>query len=357
MDVFEAVLEQLPDGFVVHAPSLEIIRYNQAALRILGISGDQLMGKTPMDPRWKMVKEDGSPYPAGENPAVLTITHNRPVAATMGIECDDQPIRWIRIRTTPLAGRDGIHALVIFTDITDERLVNLQNELVLEASGIGIWRYNLQTHDLQWDSSMYQLYGVNVDDFTGDYDAWQRPCIRMISSVARMKLRQQSTVQNALIPLFRILIDGAVKYIQAKATISTDANGQPHIMIGTNWDITESKNREEELNALGEVKDRFIATMSHEVRTPLNGIIGMSEVIGRSVDDPQVREHVASLTQCAHHLNGLITEILDFSKLKSWKNIILTRCVARSDHSQRCCSCAIYPLARWCVGASGCGWQ
>ena len=234
----------------------------------------------------------------------------------MGIECDDQPIRWIRIRTTPLAIRDGIHAL-LFTDITDERLVNLQNELVLEASGIGI-QCNLQTHDLQWDSSMYQLYGVNVDDFTGDYDAWRKTlhpddiqrCEDEIAAAVDGTKRFDTS--------FRILIDG-VKYIQAKATISTDANGQPHIMIGTSWDITESKNREEELNALGEVKDRFIATMSHEVRTPLNGIIGMSEVIGRSVDDPQVREHVASLTQCAHHLNGLITEILDFSKLKSGK--------------------------------------
>ena len=65
--------------------------------------------------------------------------------------------------------------------------------------------------------------------------------------------------------------------------------------------------------AASEAKTRFLTTMSHEVRTPLNGIIGMSEVLTSSSLDPQQQEQVAVIGRSARMLQEIITDILEFS--------------------------------------------
>jgi signal transduction histidine kinase len=115
------------------------------------------------------------------------------------------------------------------------------------------------------------------------------------------------------------------KYIRAKAIVRKDVNDQPHLMIGTNWDVTDVKEREKELQNLSEVKDKFIATMSHEVRTPLNGILGMAEILALEIEDVEHQACLDSLVQSAKHLNTLITDILDFSKMKSGKLSLVAR--------------------------------
>ncbi len=68
-------------------------------------------------------------------------------------------------------------------------------------------------------------------------------------------------------------------------------------------------------------KTEFLATMSHELRTPLNAIIGFSELIGNlSAADPsaaKTREYAGHVNQAGVHLNQIISDILDISKLES----------------------------------------
>lgn len=316
---FDQILDNLEDGLVIHDNSLRVIKFNRRALSILGINQDQLMGKTPMDPQWQMIHEDGSPFLHEDNPAVVTVTTGEPVKAIMGIECGVHPIRWIRINSVPSQIDGSRHAIITFTDITEERLNHAQTQLVLESSGVGIWRFNIQTQEVQWDASMYQLYGIRKQDFTGDYQAWRRTLHPDDVEHSEHALQQAIAGKAPFDTTFRILVHGQVRFIHARATILKDTKDQPHIMIGTNWDISESKAREEELRNLSDVKDKFIATMSHEVRTPLNGIIGMSELIAEEVDSAEVQQHIRSVIHSANHLNSLITSILDFSKMKSGK--------------------------------------
>lgn len=315
--MFETILDNLTDGLVIHDPTLRVVRFNQAALSILAVTEDQLMGKTPMDPQWKMIKADGRPFPHDENPAVVAIQTNRPVDAVMGLECGPDPLRWIRIRATPVDVDGHLHAIVTFTDITRDRLIQLQNELVLETSGIGIWRYNIQTRTLSWGTSMFELYGVDIDTFTVDTDAWRGRVHPADLSRVEHQLDRLIHASEALDTSFRIHTPTGVKFIRARATLTRDAADRPFLVIGTNSDITDTKLREAEMHALGEVKDRFIATMSHEVRTPLHGIIGLSELIERETSEPALQAHIRTLNRSAHHLNTLITDILDFSKMKS----------------------------------------
>jgi signal transduction histidine kinase len=69
--------------------------------------------------------------------------------------------------------------------------------------------------------------------------------------------------------------------------------------------------------AASRAKSQFIANISHEVRTPMNAIIGMSHILSRSIQDPGQRDKLEIIRQAADQLLGLLDNILDLSRLDS----------------------------------------
>ncbi|MCM1251371.1 MAG: ATP-binding protein [Clostridium sp.] len=66
-------------------------------------------------------------------------------------------------------------------------------------------------------------------------------------------------------------------------------------------------------------KDDFLANVSHEIRTPVNTICGMSEMALREHDLEKMREEVYDIRDAGHNLMSLVTDILDFSQLQQGK--------------------------------------
>ena len=90
------------------------------------------------------------------------------------------------------------------------------------------------------------------------------------------------------------------------------------------FDITDSKNQIDKMNELriaadsaNQAKSAFLANVSHEIRTPINVVRGMSEVITRDYDDPKLLEYAENIRTSADQLLDLINGILDFSKIES----------------------------------------
>ena len=81
-----------------------------------------------------------------------------------------------------------------------------------------------------------------------------------------------------------------------------DESGNVTHVLCTVHSISDSKRREENLNFASkaakreaEMKTRFLATMSHDIRTPLNGIIGMVNMENQYVDDPQMQQKIRKI--------------------------------------------------------------
>lgn len=77
----------------------------------------------------------------------------------------------------------------------------------------------------------------------------------------------------------------------------------------------------------GSAKATFLATISHEMRTPLNGILGMAGLMKDTTLTPEQRNYVAALETSGEALLSLINEILDFSRIEAGKLEIISEAV------------------------------
>jgi signal transduction histidine kinase/ActR/RegA family two-component response regulator/sugar lactone lactonase YvrE len=75
--------------------------------------------------------------------------------------------------------------------------------------------------------------------------------------------------------------------------------------------------RTSELVRANAAKDEFLAGVSHEIRNPMNGVIGISESLKTTGLDAESRRKFALLRQCASHLSSLLEDILDVSKIQA----------------------------------------
>jgi two-component system, cell cycle sensor histidine kinase PleC len=102
------------------------------------------------------------------------------------------------------------------------------------------------------------------------------------------------------------------------------------LVVTASHDITDRKNAElgllaakEEAELASRSKTEFLANMSHELRTPLNAIIGFSQVMADEMMGPigslRYAEYARDICTSAQHLLGIISDILDVSKLEAGK--------------------------------------
>ena len=128
-------------------------------------------------------------------------------------------------------------------------------------------------------------------------------------------------------PLDRKLKDGRWMRINERRT---EDGG----LVSLRADITELKRREMEARASREdsemanrAKSEFLANMSHELRTPLNAIIGFSEIMRNEmlgeIGNEHYREYVHDIHASGQHLLGIISDILDLSKIEAGREDLL----------------------------------
>ena len=80
----------MTEGIVIQQADQTIVTCNPGAEHILGLSHDQILGRTLVDPRWRTVHEDGSPFPGDTHPAVVTLKTGQPqTGVVMGMSRPD----------------------------------------------------------------------------------------------------------------------------------------------------------------------------------------------------------------------------------------------------------------------------
>ena len=137
---YRKLFESMAQGVTYQNSDGEIIDANPAALKILGLTMDQIKGKTSMDPNWRSVHEDGTDFPGNEHPSMVALRTGKEVAnVVMGVyNLTNQHYRWININAIPQFLEGSIEPYQVFTtfeDITglknaEQKLIKQKNELL-----------------------------------------------------------------------------------------------------------------------------------------------------------------------------------------------------------------------------------
>ena len=133
---------------------------------------------------------------------------------------------------------------------------------------------------------------------------------------------QQTAVQQLMIVLLSsiatALLCGLVIEGQRRAQRERDLAAKQAELEATNLQLEESRQRAVQASA---AKSLFLANMSHELKTPLNAIIGFSEIIKNQAVNPagmrNCAEYAEGILSSGHHLFELIGNILDISKIEA----------------------------------------
>jgi PAS domain S-box-containing protein len=121
------MIAAMQDGIVLLDADGSIRACNASAERILGLSADQMMGRTSLDPRWGAIREDGSPFPDEARPPVVTLRTGQPCSnVIMGVRRPDSSLTWLSVNSQPLFRSDGTTlagVVACFAEITDRRRI------------------------------------------------------------------------------------------------------------------------------------------------------------------------------------------------------------------------------------------
>ena len=162
----------MAQGVTVQDRQSRIIEVNHAAIRILGLSQDQLLGKTAYDPHWALIHEDGSPLTPEEMPSNIALTTGQPVTDVIcGVYLPAQDrYNWIIINSVPrfLPGDDQPYmTMTTFTDITPRKQMekalqdnqNLLNQ-AQEIAQIGSWVIDVDTQQVHGTDELCRIFWI-----------------------------------------------------------------------------------------------------------------------------------------------------------------------------------------------------
>lgn len=108
--------------------------------------------------------------------------------------------------------------------------------------------------------------------------------------------------------------------------------------------VTELKNREKIAQADSETKSKFLAQMSHEIRNPMNGVIGMSQLLGQTPLTTEQKKYTDIIHNSASSLLTILNDILDFSKMSAGKLHIEKTPFDLHKLTEDCCQMFQYQL-------------
>ena len=139
--------------------------------------------------------------------------------------------------------------------------------------------------------------------------------------------------------------DGRVLQVAASLRTLYDATGQPVATVGALQDLTqvlrlrEAEREREEAQIASRTKSDFLARLSHELRAPLNAILGFAQMLGRNeaagdIDHPQHQHGLAQIRQAGWHLLDMINDVLDLSRMEAGSLRLTLEPVSLADLAQ-----------------------
>jgi PAS domain S-box-containing protein len=203
---------------------------------------------------------------------------------------------------------------------SEEQLLQMSNrlQLAVRATAIGIWDWDIVNNTTDWDDEMFRMYDVKRGEYPSITAAWE--AVLHPDDLERVKHELDTALKGGkeYDTEFRITCkDKSVRYIKGNALVLYDHSGNPVRMIGTNGDITERKNAEEEILQLNKNLEQFANITAHDLQEPIrmvSGFLGLLDKKYASIIDAQGKSYIDRAKDGADRMSILIRDLLEFSR-------------------------------------------
>ena len=216
------------------------------------------------------------------------------------------------------------------TLLQEQEKKNVRQQQLLEEigqlAGVGAWEVDLIKNKVYWSEVTRQIHDVEPD-FVPDMETGlnfykEGENRQRIATMVAKAIEQGGHFAGE----FEIISQkGKEKWVASKGRAELE-NGQCVRLIGAFQDITEQvyyrellEKRHKELTLALEARSLFLANMSHEIRTPINGVLGMLQILEVSQLNQEQQHFLTLAKDSASSLLGIISDILDFTKIDSGK--------------------------------------
>jgi PAS domain S-box-containing protein len=231
------------------------------------------------------------------------------------------------------------------TDITERKQIEQdlrKSEASLkeaqEVAHIGNWEYDLATGKITWSDEIFRIFGLTPEQPEPSYEDYLEQRFP-----PEYRERQHRCVMRALeegepyeLDLQIIRADGSTGWILGRGKPILNADHQVVRLFGIAVDITERKAVEAQQQRLNELKDEFISTVSHELRSPLTSIKMASQLLEINIEKmllalealeaselrteiqpPKIRQYLEILKRQSDQELELVNDLLNLQRLEA----------------------------------------
>jgi PAS domain S-box-containing protein len=265
----------------------------------------------------------------------------------------DGEVVWGLITSRILRDPSGrpLGAVTAVTDITERKRAEealreseRRLKLSLAAGRAGTWEWRIKEDKLIGSDEYYDLYGMAPGDIEPTLDNFIL-CVhpedrdRILAEMSEVLQERK----DAELEFRFIRAGGEARWAHSSAQLTLDESGEPEMMVGIMIDITERKQAEmeredllrkerearEQSEAANRGKDEFVAMVSHELRSPLNAMLGWSKILKKGGVDAKTQSHaVEVIERSARVQQNLIEDLLDMARIVGGKLRLETRPVS-----------------------------
>ncbi|WP_395394434.1 CHASE domain-containing protein [Novosphingobium sp. BL-8A] len=213
--------------------------------------------------------------------------------------------------------------------------LNESNRLLMLAEAtfhVGHWRLDFATNKLLWSEELFRIHGAErgetptAQEVLGYYVEEDRPIV----SAAILAAREHGTPCRFAARMHRA--DGALRYVEVVAHVEPNEGGRPAGLFGVLADRTEEAELRNELlrtrdeaRAAADAKTAFLANMSHDIRTPMNAVLGFAELLQRAGLPGEQHKQVEVILDSGRNMMSLLNDILDLSKIDAGRLELVER--------------------------------
>jgi signal transduction histidine kinase/CheY-like chemotaxis protein/HPt (histidine-containing phosphotransfer) domain-containing protein len=208
---------------------------------------------------------------------------------------------------------------------------------------MGNWSIDLASGKVAWSLGNHNVFGTDAGLFEPTYEGFINRVHPDDRAAVEQAFLRSSDLQGTEVIEHRIVLPtGAVKVVEESWQVFRDPQGVPVRAFGTCQDVTERRRNQDalrELNAdlelrvevrtaeltlareeaehANQAKSDFLAAISHELRTPMSGLLGLLELLGLDKLKKEQHETLAVARESGNALLHIIDDILDFAKIEA----------------------------------------